>query len=390
MKSRQPLKTLDKNARPPAVSTNVCTLGDIDNFSSQDATKKQYKEIKSLGKGAYGRVSLSYDQINCQMVAIKMFTINQQRCGLDPTSIREIAFNKDEGKKYELERSLLLLRVYCDKQERNQIKLVFEHLHADLGFLLRWKKQEEQELPDATVQVNVKNIDREKNQSYTKQILEGVKYLHNRRVIHRDLKPQNILISADEKKLICISLFFGSIFFLFFINYTKVVTLWYRAPEILLGCTKYNEKVDLWSIAFLSFEILGLVILIYHYKKKNSIVDYCTTQICLFKKYYIIARFTGTPTEDTWPGVSKLPHWKNEFPKWNSKEIFSHEIFAQKKSINLQGLHLLQSLLQVAPFKRPSATQALAHAFFSPGTDTKTLSKQSDPDIESKIKKNEM
>ncbi len=87
------------------------------------------------------------------------------------------------------------------------------------------------------------------------QMLEGVKYCHAKKILHRDLKPQNILINSN--KVIKLADFgLARVFSVPIRPYTKeVLTLWYRAPEILLGLEEYSEFVDLWAIGCIFAEI---------------------------------------------------------------------------------------------------------------------------------------
>ena len=132
------------------------------------------------------------------------------------------------------------------------------------------------------------------------QILAGINFCHARRVLHRDLKPQNLLIDkSGALKLADFGL--ARAFGIPVRTYThEVVTLWYRAPEILLGLKQYSTPVDMWSIGCIFAEMIMKRPL---YPGDSEIDE-------LFK----IFRTLGTPDEETWPGVSKLPDYKPTFP----------------------------------------------------------------------------
>lgn len=179
-------------------------------------------------------------------------------------------------------------------------------------------------------------------------MLKGLYHCHINRIIHRDLKPQNLLISKDLKlKLADFGL--SRMFNLPMGKMThEIITLWYRPPEILLGQEEYTTKVDSWSAGCIFAEML--------LDKPLFAGDSEIGQI--FKIFQIV----GTPTEENWPGVSKLPDFKNTFPIWKKKDFT--EIFARSK-ISKEGLDLLEGLLMVDPDKRISISDALEHVKFN-------------------------
>lgn len=140
-----------------------------------------------------------------------------------------------------------------------------------------------------------------------KQLLEGVSYLHSHRILHRDLKPQNLLLDREGHiKLADFGL--SRSFSLPTRTYThEVVTLWYRAPELLLGSRIYSTAIDIWSLGC----ILAEMILKKAFFPGDSEIDQ------LFK----IFRVLGTPKEADWPGVSKLPDYKRNFPQWTPRKL---------------------------------------------------------------------
>jgi len=181
--------------------------------------------------------------------------------------------------------------------------------------------------------------------SYLYQILRGIAHCHSHRVLHRDLKPQNLLIdSTGNLKLADFGL--ARAFGLPVRSYThEVVTLWYRAPEILLGAKLYSTPVDIWSVGCIFAELVT----------KNPLFPGDSEIDELFR----IFRTLGTPTEVTWPGVSSLPEYKPQFPQFEAQSLH--------KLINLDpiGLDLLSQMLQYQPSKRISAKKALDHPFFN-------------------------
>ena len=150
------------------------------------------------------------------------------------------------------------------------------------------------------------------------QILAGLEYCHERRIIHRDLKPDNILL--DSERAVAKIADFGMARVMQCKGggrYTdRLVTHWYRPPEIILGDTQYDSAVDMWSLGCIFVEMMIL-----------CPAFACNTEIeCLMT----IFQRLGTPGESEWPGVTRLPHFLVEFPKWEQPP-FLFEAFGMAK-----------------------------------------------------------
>ena len=178
--------------------------------------------------------------------------------------------------------------------------------------------------------------------SYLYQITSAIKYCHSKRILHRDLKPQNLLI--DKNGVIKLADFgLARAFGIPIKTLThEILTLWYRAPEILLGQKEYSTPVDMWSIGLIFYEMA--------HRRPLFAGDSEIDQI--FK----IFQMYGTPTEQTWPGITKLPDFKLTFPQFKGNGIESYN-----KNLDPIGLDLLAKMIQLDPCKRISAKAALNH-----------------------------
>mmetsp|Transcript_14452 Transcript_14452/g.14414 ORF Transcript_14452/g.14414 Transcript_14452/m.14414 type:complete len:146 (+) Transcript_14452:242-679(+) len=140
-----------------------------------------------------------------------------------------------------------------------------------------------------------------------KELLESIEYCHANGIFHRDLKPNNILIDHnDELKVADFGL--ARAFSLPMKDYThEVVTLWYRAPEILLGDNNYSVPIDIWACGVIFYELAHEKPFFYEQSEIGV----------LFK----IFQLHGTPTDETWEGVEKFRFYSKKFPKWKGKEL---------------------------------------------------------------------
>jgi len=183
------------------------------------------------------------------------------------------------------------------------------------------------------------------------QLVNGVAYCHGKRVLHRDLKPQNLLI--DQQGVLKIADFgLARAFSTPIKTYThEVVTLWYRAPEILLGQRQYSTPVDIWSVGCIMAEMVTQAPLF----PGDSEID------TVFK----IFRLLGTPDESTWPGVSKLPDFKPTFPKWRVSPLAKLAEAVPQLADDKQGLDILSKMLAYDPAARITAVHALSHPWFN-------------------------
>jgi negative regulator of the PHO system len=215
----------------------------------------------------------------------------------------------------------------------NKLMLVFEYMDGDLKRYMD-TQGERGALKPATIK------------SFMYQLLKGIDFCHQNRVLHRDLKPQNLLINS--KGLLKLGDFGLARAFGIPVNTfsNEVVTLWYRAPDVLLGSRTYNTSIDIWSAGCIMAEMFTGRPLFPGTTNEDQIIR--------------IFRIMGTPTERSWPGIMQLPEYKPTFQMYATQDL--RNILP---AIDPTGIDLLQRMLQLRPELRISAHDALQHPWFS-------------------------
>ena len=215
----------------------------------------------------------------------------------------------------------------------NKLMLVFEFMDGDL------KKYMDTQGDKGAL--NPRTI-----KSFMYQLLRGIDFCHKNRVLHRDLKPQNLLINGKgQLKLgdFGLARAFGIPVNTFS---NEVVTLWYRAPDVLLGSRTYNTSIDIWSAGCIMAEMYT----------GRPLFPGTTNEDQLIR----IFRIMGTPTERTWPGLTQYPEYKPNWQMYATQPLTN--ILPQ---IDPAGIELLQHMLQLRPELRISAHDALQHHWFN-------------------------
>nr|BAE06269.1 cyclin-dependent kinase A2 [Scutellaria baicalensis] len=285
----------------------------------------QYEKVEKIGEGTYGVVYKARDRVTNETIALKKIRLEQEDEGVPSTAIREISLLKEmqHGN---------IVRLQDVVHSEKRLYLVFEYLDLDL-------KKHMDSCPEFSQDPRTVKM-------FLYQILRGIAYCHSHRVLHRDLKPQNLLIDRRTNALKLADFGLARAFGIPVRTFThEVVTLWYRAPEILLGSRHYSTPVDVWSVGCIFAEMVTQRALF----PGDSEID----------ELFRIFRVMGTPTEETWPGVTSLPDFKSSFPKWPTKELAT-----VVPSLDSAGLDLLGKMLILDPSKRITARSALEHEYF--------------------------
>ncbi|XP_071648498.1 cyclin-dependent kinase 1 isoform X1 [Temnothorax longispinosus] len=289
-------------------------------------------KIEKIGEGTYGVVYKGKHKKTGEIVAMKKIRLESDDEGIPSTAIREISLLKELSHPN-------IVNLIDVLMEESKLYLIFEYLTMDL-------KKYMDSLGNKLLEPAIVK-------SYLYQITRAILFCHKRRILHRDLKPQNLLI--DKTGIIKVADFgLGRAFGIPVRIYThEVVTLWYRAPEILLGATRYSCAIDMWSIGCIFAEMATKKPLF----QGDSEID----------QLFRIFRILRTPTEDIWPGVTQLSDYKATFPNWMTNNLES-----QVKTLDADGLDLLQAMLTYDPVYRISARAALKHPYFG-NLDTSKL-----------------
>lgn len=284
----------------------------------------RFVRTETLGEGTYGVVFKARDSKTGDVVALKKIKLELEDEGVPSTALREISVLKTL-------RHPNIVRLLDVEHGENRLYLAFEFVDQDLKKHL-----------DVT---RKKPLDTRLVASFVMQLLRGIDYCHSHGVIHRDLKPGNILIDkAGNLKIADFGL--ARAFAVPIKAYThEVITLWYRAPEILLGSRQYSLGVDMWSVGCIFAELI----------RRRPLWAGDAEIDMIFKIFQLL----GTPTEQTWPGVSSLPDFNNAFPRW------PRQLLTKKcPALDPAGLDLLKLMLTFNPATRISARKALKHPYF--------------------------
>ncbi|XP_058093921.1 cyclin-dependent kinase G-2-like isoform X2 [Magnolia sinica] len=241
----------------------------------------EFEKLNRIDEGTYGVVFRAKDKKTGDIVALKKVKMEKEREGFPMTSLREInillSFHHP---------SIVEVKEVVVGSNLDSIFMAMEYMEHDLKGLMEVMKQ-----PFSQSEVKCIML----------QLLEGVKYLHDNWVLHRDLKTSNLLMNNRGELKICdfgLARQYGSPLK----PYTPlVVTLWYRAPELLLGAKEYSTAIDMWSLGCIMAELLA----------KEPLFNGKTE----FDQLDKIFRTLGTPSEKIWPGFVKLPGVKVNFVK---------------------------------------------------------------------------
>lgn len=293
-----------------------------------------YERLNFIDEGTYGRVFRARDNETGRVYALKQVKLAGEREGFPVTALREVSVLLSLRHD-----NVVHVREVVVGSTMDKIYMVMEYAEHDvLSVLERMKHPYSQS----------------EMKSLVLQILRGVAYMHSRWVLHRDLKTSNLLLNHRGIVKVCdfgLARRFGD-------PVGKltpgVTTLWYRAPEVLLGATTYTSAVDVWSVGCIFAEIaLGDAL----FPGRGELDQ-------IAKIFAVV----GKPTESNWPGLSQYPTVKRIALHGPPRSELAGRLRADAHSgrtpLTKLGIELLEAMLTPDPAKRVTAAEALQHPYF--------------------------
>ena len=299
-----------------------------------DETKGRYVKDKKLGEGTYANVYLGHLKADpSSLLAIKKMKVNTDyRDGLTMDAIREVKYLQELSHP-----NIIALHAVFSSKNQN-LNLVLEYLPlGDLEMLIK----DSEGIRYGTAEVK----------AWMGMLGRAVWFCHENFVLHRDIKPNNLLIAADgEVKLADFGLARS-----FSDPYRpmspQVITRWYRPPELLFGARFYSGAVDVWSMGTVFAELILRAPFIAGTTDVHQLELICNT--------------IGTPTEENWPGVSKLEGYL-KYEKAATIPVRGKDFYlARFGTVGPVGVDLLMAMLALDPRKRCTARQVLEHKWWS-------------------------
>lgn len=209
----------------------------------------RYLKIEKLGEGTYGIVYKAQNKETGDIVALKRIRLDKEDEGIPCTAVREISLLR------ELHHTNVV-KLLDILHTQKKLTLVFEYLDSDLKKFL-----DSQRIDSGGSQMRSRRLSEleymEMVRALLFKLLQGIAYCHEKLVIHRDLKPQNLLINGRKNELKIADFGLARSFGSPVRSYShEVVTLWYRAPDVLLGSRFYGSSIDMWSVGCIFAEML--------------------------------------------------------------------------------------------------------------------------------------
>ncbi|CAD6217106.1 GSCOCG00004673001-RA-CDS [Cotesia congregata] len=286
----------------------------------------KYENIEVVGEGSYGIVIKCRHRETGEIVAIKKFLETEEDVHVRKMAFREIRMLK----KLRHDNLVNMIEVF---RRRKRFYLVFEYLdHTVLDEL----------------EVSSNGLGPQVSRRYIFQVLRGLNFCHSNHIMHRDVKPENVLVSPNGVIKLCD---FG---FARVITGNEsctdyVATRWYRAPELLIGDLRYGKPVDVWAVGCLYAEMVSGDPLFPGVSDVDQLYQITRVLGGLCSKHQWIVNKNGVASKHRkMADESELKSLKNLFPSWSSV-----------------SLDFLSQTLKMDPETRLSCAQLLQHALFT-------------------------
>ncbi|KAK3326956.1 kinase-like domain-containing protein [Cercophora scortea] len=362
-------------------------------YQSKVRVIDKYKVVGFISSGTYGRVYKALGrQGQTGEFAIKKFKPDKEGeqvsyTGISQSAIREMALCSELSHPNVIKLIEIILEDKC-------IFMVFEYAEHDLLQIIHHHTQQPRHpIPPTTIK------------SIMFQLLNGCQYLHTNWVLHRDLKPANIMVtSSGEVKIgdLGLARLFHKPIHSLYGGDKVVVTIWYRAPELLLGSRHYTPAIDMWAVGCIFAELLSLRPI---FKGEEAKMDSKKTVPFQRNQMQKIVDIMGLPTKERWelitstweysqiatlqPPLSQPASHHQQHHHYQSQSQGRQSAAAGSQlekwyyttinqatsaggtpsllSLGPEGYKLLAGLLDYDPEKRLTAAQALQHPFFTTG-----------------------
>ncbi|KAL8277113.1 hypothetical protein RQP46_010441 [Phenoliferia psychrophenolica] len=311
---------------PPAHSPAPVDVAPAAPLAAVGPPSELYERLVQVGEGTYGKVYKARNVETGGLVALKRIRMEAEKDGFPVTAVREI----------KLLQSLRHPNVVDLKEmmvSKGHVYMVFEYSDHDLTGVLH----------HPSINLSPAHL-----KSLMQQFLDGLGFIHRRGVLHRDLKGSNILLSKHgELKIADFGL---ARFYARGRNndYTnRVITQWYKPPELLFGATVYGAEVDMWSAGCIFLELFARRPV---FQGQDEI-----------HQLEVIFKVTGTPSVASWPGLQDLPWYELVKPRTVLPSLLRDSF---QKWLSPAGLDVAERLLSMDPAKRPTADEARDMEYF--------------------------
>jgi len=290
-----------------------------------------FERLDTLGEGTYGTVYSARDKVTGEIVAIKKVKIHDELEGFPITSLREIKMLQEIDHHV----NIVSLREVVVGRKSDSIFLVFDYSLIDMGCLVDRMRMSREEMTIGEIKCLML------------QLLNGMSFLHQNYIMHRDLKLSNLLMGKDG--ILKIADFgMSRKYEKPHKNYTSnVVTLWYRPPEILLESEDYDQSADIWSIGCIFAEFLQKGIPLFQGKNE---VD----------QFYLICELIGYPSGKDLDAIGQKSHSLLQY----ATDYDKNHISSKFSKFGNKCVDLLNSILKWNPKRRMSINEIMVHPFF--------------------------